>query len=462
MKKALFFLLILFFASSCARYYRTQYLFNKNFERGNLEGAQKVLYSDKKGSSRNTKLLHYLNLGVINNLQGNYTQSNIYFEEAFKVGEDYRVNYIHETAGLIANPFLVEYKGEDHELLLIHYYKALNFLKLNDYNAALVEARRMNIKLNQLSDKYSSENKYKKDAFMHLLMGLIYDANGEYNNAFIAYRNAYNVYQEDYSRLFGLSAPQQLKQDLLRTAYLMNFDEDLRRYEEEFGFKYQHKPARNGEIIYFWNSGLGPVKIEKGIQFVIARGNNNDVYFRNQEYGMEFRYNVEEEERRNSLSRLEFVKVVIPAYLERPLNFKEAYVKCNDIIYPFQKVEDVNAIAFKSLQQRLWMELSKSLLRVALKKVAEHGVRSKNDDLGAAIGFLNFMVERADIRNWQSIPHSIYYARVPLAEGENNIVFETASGGKVNKTESNIIGSPGKVYFEIYNNLETGNMYVRY
>ena len=64
---------------------------------------------------------------------------------------------------------------------MIHYYKALNFLKLNDREAALVECKRMNIKLNRLSDKYKSDNKYKKDAFIQILMGIIYDANDDYN-----------------------------------------------------------------------------------------------------------------------------------------------------------------------------------------------------------------------------------------------------------------------------------------
>ena len=54
-------------------------------------------------------------------------------------------------------------------------------------------------------------------------MGLIFDANRDYNNAFIAYRNAVDIYQEDYLPLFGLDAPKQLQQDLLRTAYLRCF-----------------------------------------------------------------------------------------------------------------------------------------------------------------------------------------------------------------------------------------------
>ncbi len=38
--------------------------------------------------------------------------------------------------------------------------------------------------------------RYQHDAFANNLIGLIYDASGDYNNAFIAYRNAYDIYEE--------------------------------------------------------------------------------------------------------------------------------------------------------------------------------------------------------------------------------------------------------------------------
>lgn len=459
-------LLLLLLSGSCVTYYSTQYAFNKNFEVGKLDAAEKVLLKDKKGPERKTRLLHFLNLGTISFLQGHYAESNRFFEEAYIIGEDYQKNYFNEAVALFANPFLVEYKGEDHEHLLLHYYKALNFLKLNNYEAALVEARRMNIRLNQLNDKYSSENKYKRDAFIHLLMGLVYDANREYNNAFIAYRNAYNIYKEDYPRLFGLQVPEQLKQDLMRTAYLIHFDEDLRRYEEEFGIKYLHDPKPHGEMVFFWNSGLGPVKTEWAINFVIIKGDHNDLFFKNTELNMNFHFKFEEDEKekRNSVADLELLRIVLPKYVERPLLFREAYIELNHIKYPLQKAEDVNAIAFHSLEQRIWLELSRSLLRVALKKATEHSIKRKNSDLGTAIGIMNFISERADVRNWQSIPHSIYYTRTPLNEGENTFTLHmNPSGAKSAENHSfTILAAPGKTIFGSFHSLETGSTFARY
>ena len=124
----------------------------------------------------------------------------------------------------------------------------MNYLQMDQMEEALVEVRKINIKLNELNDKYPDyKNRYQRDAFAHLLMGLIYEASGNYNDAFIAYRNAYETYQSDYVKNFGLGAPLQLKYDLLRMASLCGFTSELRQYETEFGLTYQPEPIPETE-----------------------------------------------------------------------------------------------------------------------------------------------------------------------------------------------------------------------
>ena len=88
--------------------------------------------------------------------------------------------------------------------------------------------------------------------------------------------------------------------------------------------------------------------------------------------------------------------------------------------------EDINKVAFHSLNQRMLQEFGKGLLRAALKKAAEHSIRKEDDRLGALIGIVNAITEKADTRNWQTLPHSIFYSRVPLKEGaESGNVYHT-------------------------------------
>ena len=431
MKYKLSVVLFALLLSACASYYRMNEKFNRSFEMGDLEQAEKVLAGDKKAPEGKAQLLYYLNWGVVASMQGRFEESNTLLEKAYEVGEDLRNNYWNVATSFLVNPMVAYYTGEDHELLLLHYYKALNYLQLGDTQAALVECRRMNNKLNKFSNQYqelsSNKTKYHRDAFIHNLMGIIYEADRDYNNAFIAYRNAVDIYQEDYLPLFGLDAPQQLQQDLLRSAHRMGFTNELQRYEKLLGTSYQPKEQANGELVFFWNNGLGPVKSEWGINFAVVRGQGGVVLFENEEldWSLPFLLDKEEDYEEKGLNQLELIRVAFPKYTERKPYFTQARLQTSSGAFqPLELAEDVNSIAFQSLQQRMFKEFSTSLLRVALKKSAEYGVREENEDLGAIIGLVNAFTERADTRNWQTIPHSISYTRMPLPEGEQSVQLQ--------------------------------------
>ncbi len=71
--------------------------------------------------------------------------------------------------------------------------------------------------------------------------------------------------------------------------------------------------------------------------------------------------------------------------------------------------------------------MSKSLLRVAIKKVTEYQLRKQNEIVGSLVGIFYFATEKADTRNWQTIPHTIAYARIRLPAGEHQLKFEANS-----------------------------------
>ncbi len=459
MKVRLLVMLLALLGYSCASYYRTNQKFNRYFAEGELERADKVLEGSPKAAEGKARLLYYLNRGVTTALLGQPEESNRLLERAYELGEDLRNNYWNVAGSYLINPTFSNYTGEDHELLLIHYYKALNYLQLSDTKAALIECRRLNIKLNQFADKYPAGKgrRYRRDAFVHTLMGLIYDADGDANNAFIAYRNAVEIYEEDYQPLFGISAPQQLKEDLLRTAHQMNFSDQLRRYERQFDMTYLPQARTGGDLVFFWNNGLGPVKAEWGVNFALVRGAGGLVNFQNQQYGWNFPFRLESDEayEEKGLSNLELIRVAFPRYQERALYFDQASLKAVGRTYPLQKAEDVNAIAFQGLQQRMLREFGTSLLRVALKKGAEYGVRAKNDDLGAVLGLVNALTERADTRNWQTIPHTIYYRRAPLPAGEHTVQLALQGGNRRQTHEFTVAIRKNRTTFHSFQSLET-------
>jgi hypothetical protein len=443
--------------TSCATYYQTNQSFNQDFERGNLESALATLQSDTKEANSKRQFLYFVNKGLVLSMMSRYEESNDYFEKAFLFGEDYRRNYLNEAASYLTNPNVTTYRGEDHEHLMLLYYKAINYLKVGNTEAALVECRRVNIRLQQLSDRYQNENKFQRDAFIHTLMGLIYEADKDYNNAFIAYRNAVTIYEEDYERLFSIAMPEQIKADLLRTAWISGFTDEFEFYKEKWGLtNFEVSQTAGAEVIFFWHNGLAPVKAEWGINFVIDR-RDNWVYFHNQELGISFPFSLEgyDKNEKDGLASMEIFRVAFPRYLERPQYFQGATISANGSEQPLMLLEDVNKIAFKSLQQRMHLELSKALIRVALKKVTEHQVKKEDKTLGSVLGVINAITEKADTRNWQTLPHSIYYTRVALPPGQSQVTLKLNEGGRETTHAFTYNLTKGQILFHTFTSLES-------
>lgn len=450
--------LLTMLVSACASFYEVSYDFNREFESGNIDNALDKLQNDKQYTKSNVQFLYHVNNGLLHSMKGEYVKSNKYFEKAFIFGEDYKINYLAEAASYLTNPAITTYRGEDHEHLMPLYYKAMNFLKLGQYEDALVECRRLNIRLQQLSDKYKSDKKYQRDAFVHNLMGIVYQANNDWNNAFIAYRNAYEIYADDYAAMFNVQPPDQLKKDLLVSAWRMGFTEEFTVYQEKFGWQdFDPKQHPDADLVFFWHNGLSPVKAEWSINFVSTPGNDNLFVFANEDMAMSFPFYVNDKDDRNSLSDLKMFRVAFPKYVERPLYFTQASIHANGQTYGLELAEDINKIAFKSLKDRMTLEFSKTLVRAALKKAAEHSLRKESKGWGAVLGAVNTFTEKADTRNWQSLPHSILYTRVPLKEGANETEFSlTSFHGEPARHTFRYTAKKGQTLFHTFSSLETG------
>ena len=431
LKRFVSFVAILCCVACTGTYYQSNQSFNQEFETGDLEGALNTLRAKSSEASGKKEFLYDVNNGLVLSMLGRYDESNEFLEKAYLFGEDYRTNYLYEAASYLTNPNFTPYRGEDHEHLMLLYYKALNYVKQNNFEDALVECRRLNIRLQQLSDRYSSDKKYREDAFVHLMMGVIFEAGKDYNNAFIAYRNAYDVYNSSFQDLFGLGPPPQLKLDLLRTAWLSGLIDEFNQYKAEFNMPdYKYEVNNNPELVFFWHNGLSPIKAEWGINFFVSR-RDNWLYFQNDQMRMAFPFDIRgySDRDKNNLGSLDIFRVAFPKYLERPVYYEQGSLSIDGQTIQLEKAEDVNAIAFKCLQERMNLELSKALIRLALKKATEMEVKKADRTLGSVVGMINALTEHADTRNWQTLPHEIFYCRVPLKPGTNKVTLNVGMPG---------------------------------
>jgi hypothetical protein len=190
---------------------------------------------------------------------------------------------------------------------------------------------------------------------------------------------------------------------------------------------------------------------------VVSRGMGGNVFFVNNQLGLSYSFAMSDNEYRSSgLSDLSIIRIAFPKFVDREPVFKRGSLVVNGHNVNLEKVEDVNLIAHKSLKDRMHIELSKSLLRFALKKATELRIKKENQSLGAAVGVFNALSEKADTRYWSTLPNSIYYGRVPLNSGSNEVKLRTQSAdGSYREFLNKYEIRTGQVIFETFNSLES-------
>ena len=447
-------------------------LYNGNFDKA-IEGIDKNKFLNK---DRN-RLLYLMEKGKIEHLRGNFRASNILFEKAYIMIDDkIRTNAGQAIAGKLTNPTALPYKGEDFEKVTIHYYMALNYFELGLPNEALVEAKRIDIKLLQLNEKYSeNKNKYNRDAFSQILQGLIYESTGDINNAFIAYRNAAEIYDSSDGSFFGVPMPDQLKKDLIRTAKLMGFENEYNTYIKKYNMPdYLPKkigkdgvtvqptpPVPAGEAIIFWENGLAPAKDQIVLTFSAA---NHWFYTSYTEDGVTQDIILPVPLAFNAGT---VNAIAIPKYRVRQSFYNKAVLSNNGAEYPLEVGQDFNSIAKQCLKDRMLREIVELVTRFAAKKAASEGLAALGKSLLGDDGKEAFrlagdvagaVTEKADTRNWQSLPSTISYIRVPLVEGQNEYVIKKY--GPQGITDTDKITIPFKKGLQIVSYFDLGRTQV--
>ena len=455
------------FFYSCATYNEQAAPFYTSMLDGKYEKASDQLDRTRLLKKDRNRLLYLLEKGKMEHLIGHYDHSNNYLNEADLLMEDGRTTVKDVALANLVNPMMKTYQGEDFEKYMVHYYKALNYLQLGLTDEAIVEARRITLRSYAQDDKISSERKYVNDAFSYMLQGLVYERGGDVNNAFIAYRNAVDLYLERNGTYYGVPIPGQLKKDLLRTAWQMGFTGEVDKYERLLETKYVREEApAGGELVVFWENGLAPVKTEENLWFSLSdHGEGNFVFVdRGGLYNIPFDPDHYYNGDRTALNGLAALRVVIPRYQALQPHYSGAAVSYHNATYALEPAQNVNELAFATLRERLLKELAQTLTRLAIKRLTEEivepdkddkkdkdGKKKKDDDWQEALAFglkvFNVASEKADTRNWQSLPHTIYYTRIPLQAGENKLSVALSGGGQQAPKEMTVNGRGGLQFY---------------
>lgn len=449
-------LLVLPFLISCASYRTKLSDYYSNIGRENYAAALEAKKANRFLSQDRNKLLYYMERGKLFHLMQSYDSSNLYLNKADEFLESKRKTAGDFITSNLLNPMTQTYLGEDFERFMIHYYKALNYLYLNDPEGARVEARRITLSTSEQEDKFRvGSDRYKQDAFAFTVQGMIYELNGETNNAFISYRNAVDLFLRNESQTYyGVHLPKQLVQDLYKTAFAVGFTDQIDIYSTKTGIAFEQKPvAEGGELIVFFEKGMAPVKVDQSI--TVTNDGINGFFFDGPygRTGVPFNYAAAGWVKPRPLNEFRMLRVAIPGYEPRQYRADRFTIQANGESYTGELAQEFNVLAKQVLEERMVKEISAALVRMVVKKTSEYAVSEaakavakssdKKDEkkkqrdgeaaaltAGLLMNIFNSATEKADTRNWQSLPAFIQYVRVPLKKGNNQIVLRSTLGEK--------------------------------
>ncbi|AEF80147.1 COG3014 family protein [Leadbettera azotonutricia] len=115
------------------------------------KSASKNIYTKKN------QILFYLDRGMIEHYAGFWEESSQDLEEGERrIEEAFTKSLSQAISTYIVNDNTRDYSGEDYEDIYTNVFNAFNYYQRDDLEGALVEIRRVNQKLQELSDKYET------------------------------------------------------------------------------------------------------------------------------------------------------------------------------------------------------------------------------------------------------------------------------------------------------------------
>jgi hypothetical protein len=411
------------------------------------KGADAIVQQAEKDYGEKSRVLYGMDRGMTLQLAGDYQQSNAVLEQAEdEVDRLYTRKVRTETLAFMTNDTALPYEGDPYEQVLINVLKALNYAELGQWQDALVEARRIDHRLNVLSDRTRDKNAYRDDGFARYLSGILYESTGDVNNAFIAYRNAYEIFES--TRAWShTGVPHQLRADLLRTAEALHFTQELTEYQHLFpDTKWETSQALQqlAQVVVISYNGRAPRKEDlfldlpislDALQLVLLNRGFSQANRQSNQAVDTVLYGLNGRVVRVALPRLVPQKTQVPIDTVNLIQDNGTRVTLNT-----ELVQSVTALADKALSERMPGITAKALARAATKfamaegatRGAQHAAGRDGAWVGLLVGLLAkglaVASEDADKRSWQTLPDEIHLARVWVPPGRYQVQSQSAGG----------------------------------
>lgn len=403
---------------------------------------EKAYTNLQKNSPKKPDIPFLFELGLVAHYANHFPESNTAFDQAGDIAEDrYTKSLSKEAGSLVTSDKLRPYSGTRYERLLSHYYRALNYVYQGQLDGALVECRRATALINYFKGEDETYDFFGA-GFLAYLSGALFEATGEWNDAYISYKQAAEYYRNAAEKT-GVEMPEDIGRSLVRLARKLGFIDELERYQEQYG-EFSARPVNTGELILFYESGYVPSKGEEALTFPILKKDDvNDEKFVPTLMGRQGRVYEDIE--------LEYLlRVAIPTIdSNRPL-LSGIEVAAGELKARGGLVEDVENIAIETFNTQRTGILLRTLLRAVSKYLIYRKANKENEALGLLVNLAGVVTEQADKRSWQTLPNQVFMVRMPLPAGTHtlNLSFLGENGrARRHDTVPDIKINPNRITF---------------
>lgn len=403
-----------------------------------------ALATVEKQSGSKDRLLYYLERGLILHYAERYGESNEAFAAAERTADELYTKSISEGAfSLFSNDNAISYRARPFEMAMVPYYKGLNYIYLGQRSEAQVEARRASLLLSKYVDSTldglreqdkSELETVRNNAFLLYFSGMLYDWDGELNDAFIAYRNAAVAFQQT-TGLLQTEIPPTLGRDLTRVSRRLGFGDELDQlrqstpdvfadvdsagapltreaYEKSAGWR-----QGNGEVVVLLESGFVPQKTQIRFDFPIFEG---EAYDDPDYWSWQIWAGMGNMHALVQGHKVEYwVSVAAPELQDgQPGPITGARVSAGSVHVTTRRVENLQREARITFDAEKPSIFFKTILRGLTKYLASRGAEKAGGDWAKlAANIFGAATESADTRSWLTLPEHVNLARLSLPPG---------------------------------------------
>jgi len=393
--------------------------YESSVKTGNYKEFVKELKKDPKDD-----LLWYLDAGLISKYAKDYNATTVFFDKSEDKIKQYDKEILLGTAlanvgSVLTNDTFMDYRPRIYEGIMVNTYKGMSFLNNGDkvnarieFNRALERQRRAKeffakeISKEQAQiDKEEMEKAKKKKVNSKKLKSASTNEKTrnsieqKYSNlfAFKAYPDFVNPFSSYMAGLFFMTDGDYAKAtDILKETYGMIKDNeagaDYVKADLEYALNASSVQSMKNSKHYAWVvfvNGEGPSKKELRFDIPLFLVTN----------------------------RVSYTGIALPTFVERPEAFSHLIVKNGKNSIDTKEIANMDKIVKAEFQKRFPTVMTRAIIRTVTQSMIQYQMRKQGGLLLGLVGAVyQGIMNRADTRQWKTLPKNFQVARVPLDE----------------------------------------------